>query len=306
MFYALSHYTGEYAMSLEENKAVARRFLVDIWSQGSDAAAYDILAPSFVFLLGVDPYRVEGPEAFMKIVHRNRTAFRNLTYIPDDDNVVAEGDKVVYPWTMTSKHIGMWAGYPPSNKDVSIKGMTHYVFDDGKIVQAQVQNEALSLVRQIGGIPPLGMGTEYKVVEANKDLARRFFHAAWNEGDMQKIDELTNPAALDHSTVKGKTETGSDSFKQIVSMFRGAMPDIYLTIEDEIAEGDRVVHRWTLRGTHTGEILGVPPTGKQVAFTGTTIVRIDDGKIVERWANVDELDLLQQLGVVPLLGQPQP
>jgi steroid delta-isomerase-like uncharacterized protein len=293
-------------MTLEENKAAARRFLVDIWSQGSDAAAYEILAPNFVFLLGVDPYRVEGPEAFMKIVHRNRAAFQNLTYIPDDENAVAEGNKVVYPWTMTSKHVGMWAGYTPSNKDVSIKGMTHYVFDGDKIVQAQVQNEALSLVRQIGGIAPRGMGTEYKIVEANKELARRFFHAAWNEGDMQMIDELTKPDAIDHSTVKGKTETGSESFKQIVSMFRAAMPDIHLTIEDEIAEGDKVVHRWSLHGTHTGELMGVPPTGKQVAFTGTTIVRIKDGKITERWANVDELDMLQQLGVVPPLEQPQP
>jgi steroid delta-isomerase-like uncharacterized protein len=293
MFYALSHYTGEYAMSLEENKAVARRFLVDIWSQGSDAAAYDILAPSFVFLLGVDPYRVEGPEAFMKIVHRNRTAFRNLTYIPDDDNVVAEGDKVVYPWTMTSKHIGMWAGYPPSNKDVSIKGMTHYVFADGKIVQAQVQNDALGLVRQIGGIPEPGGAEE------NNAIAKRFFESAWNHGDLAVVDELVTPDTMDYSTLHGQPERGTESFKQIITMFRSAFPDIQLTIDDEIYCGDKVVHRWTLRGTHQAPLMGIPPTSKQVAFTGTTIVQMQDGKIAGRWSNLDMLGLLQQLGAAP-------
>jgi predicted ester cyclase len=96
-----------------------------------------------------------------------------------------------------------------------------------------------------------------------------------------------------------KTEKGSASFRAIVSMFRAAMPDIRLTIDDEVYAGDKVVHRWHLVGTDTGGVMGMPPSGKQLTFSGTTIVRMHDGKIVERWANVDELGLLQQLGVVP-------
>lgn len=138
-------------------------------------------------------------------------------------------------------------------------------------------------------------------VEENKVIARRFFHGAWDNGDMALVSELTAPGAVDHSTVGGidHSTIGPESFKQIVTMFRTAMPDAHLTIEDEIAEGDRVVHRWRLQGTHQGPLMGIPPTGKRLTFTGTTVVRMANGKLAERWANVDELGLLQQLGVVP-------
>ena len=138
--------------------------------------------------------------------------------------------------------------------------------------------------------------------EANNAIAEKFFNAVWNRGDFSVLDTLISPDAIDHSTVGGKpkTEKGSASFQAIVSMFRSGMPDIRLTIDDEIYTGDRVVHRWTLVGTDTGGMMGMPPSGKQLTFTGTTIVRMQDGMIVERWANVDELGLLQQLGMVPV------
>ena len=138
--------------------------------------------------------------------------------------------------------------------------------------------------------------------EANNAIAEKFFNAVWNRGDFSVLDTLISPEAIDHSTVGGKpkTEKGSASFQAIVSMFRSGMPDIRLTIDDEIYTGDRVVHRWTLVGTDTGGMMGMPPSGKQLTFTGTTIVRMQDGMIVERWANVDELGLLQQLGMVPV------
>jgi steroid delta-isomerase-like uncharacterized protein len=137
--------------------------------------------------------------------------------------------------------------------------------------------------------------------EQNNAIAEKFFESVWNKGDFRVLDTLISPDAIDHSNVGGKPkmEKGSASFRAIVSMFRSAMPDIQLTIDDEVYAGDKVVHRWTLTGTDTGGVMGMPPSGKKLTFTGTTIVRMDDGKIVERWANVDELGLLQQLGVVP-------
>ncbi len=137
--------------------------------------------------------------------------------------------------------------------------------------------------------------------EANNAIAEKFFNSVWNKGDFSVLDTLIAADAVDHSTVGGKPkmEKGSASFRAIVSMFRSAMPDIQLTIDDEIYTGDRVVHRWTLNGTDTGGVMGMPPSGKKLTFSGTTIVRMADGMIVERWANVDELGLLQQLGVVP-------
>jgi predicted ester cyclase len=137
--------------------------------------------------------------------------------------------------------------------------------------------------------------------EQNNRIAVHFFEAAWNRGDFSRIDEYVTPNAIDHSTVGGKdkAERGSASFQQIVGMFRQAMPDIKLSIDDEIYAGDKVVHRWRLSGTDTGGVMGMPPSNKPLTFSGTTIVRMAEGKIVERWANVDELGLLQQLGVVP-------
>ncbi len=135
--------------------------------------------------------------------------------------------------------------------------------------------------------------------EENNAICMRFFDSAWNKGDL--LEELILPDAVDHSTVGGKDkqERGSASFRHIVGMFRAAMPNIQLTVDDQIFTADRVVHRWHLTGTDTGGVMGMPASGKQLTFTGTTIVRMENGKIAERWANVDELGLLQQLGVVP-------
>lgn len=137
-------------------------------------------------------------------------------------------------------------------------------------------------------------------VTENKALVHRFFTQAWG-GNLAIVDELIAPDGVDHSTVGGenKVETGPESFKQIIGMFREGMPDCQMTVEDEIAEGDRVVHRWKIVGTNRNPIMGIPATGKRITLTGTTIVRVADGKIAERWANVDQLGLLQQLGAIP-------
>ncbi|WP_201981959.1 ester cyclase [Hymenobacter rubidus] len=135
--------------------------------------------------------------------------------------------------------------------------------------------------------------------EQNNAVCREFFESAWNTGNVRA--DLVTADAMDHSFVggKAKSEPGVASFQGIVGMFRHAMPDIHLTILDEIYAADKVVHRWSLTGTDTGGVMGMPPSGKSLTFTGTTTARMADGKIAERWANVDELGLLQQLGVVP-------
>ena len=81
--------------------------------------------------------------------------------------------------------------------------------------------------------------------------------------------------------------------------FRSAFPDFHVTIEDQIAEGDRVATRWTMRGTHEGEFRGISPTGKQITVTGIGIFRFSDGKVVESWDNFDQLGMMRQLGVIP-------
>ena len=132
-------------------------------------------------------------------------------------------------------------------------------------------------------------------VEENKRIAIAVFPAAWNHGDFAPAEKYVDAEVVDHFD----NSQGIEAFKGVINGFRAAFPDIELTVQHEIAEGDLVVHHWTMTGTHKGAFQGLPPTGKSLTWTGITIVRIADGKIVERWANVDVLAILQQLGVVP-------
>ena len=129
----------------------------------------------------------------------------------------------------------------------------------------------------------------------NKAIADALFPAAWNDGDFTLVAQHVAPDVVDHF----ENSQGIDAFKGVIRMFKGAFPDLHLTVEDSIAEDDRVVHRWTMTGTHQGELMGIPATGKELRWTGTTVVRMDDGMIVERWANVDVFGILRQLGVIP-------
>jgi steroid delta-isomerase-like uncharacterized protein len=133
--------------------------------------------------------------------------------------------------------------------------------------------------------------------EHNKTLMRRAVEEVWNQGNVDILDELVASDFIIHAP---QAEIhGREGAKQYLAMLRGGFPDIHFTIEDQFADGDRVVTRWAARGTHTGAFQGIPPTGKQVRLAGTDIDRIANGKVVECWASTDDLGLLQQLGVIP-------
>ena len=140
-------------------------------------------------------------------------------------------------------------------------------------------------------------------VEENKAIARRHFEDLWNKGDLAVADEIYAATAVGHNPITPEHGGYPDCEKEAVLRDRTGFPDEHVTIEEQIAERDLVVTRWTSRGTHTGELMGLPPTGKQVTTTGIHIHRIIDGKIVEIWAMPDNLGFLQQLGVIPPLGQ---
>jgi len=134
--------------------------------------------------------------------------------------------------------------------------------------------------------------------EQNKAIARRVFEEVWDRGNLAIADELVAADLVDHSAPPGMP-AGREGFKQLVMMYRTAFPDVVMMVEDQVAEGDRVVTRWSGHGTHRGELMGIPPTGRQARVTGIGIDRIAGGKIVESWSNFDQFGMLQQLGVVP-------
>ena len=137
--------------------------------------------------------------------------------------------------------------------------------------------------------------------EDNKALVQRGIEEVWNQKNLAVLDEIASRDYVSHNPAM--TTHGLEQYKQLVSMYFSAFPDLHFTIEDQIAEGDKVVSRFSARGTHQGAFMGIPPTGKQGFVTGIGIDRFANGKIVEGWFNSDDLGLLQQLGILPAPGQ---
>jgi len=142
-----------------------------------------------------------------------------------------------------------------------------------------------------------------EIAQKNVDLVRRFFEEVWNKGNLDLVDEFLSPGYEDHNLPPG-AQRGHKGYKASVNMFRSAFPDIQFTLDQVLAEESRVAIRLTGRGTHKGNFMGIPATGKQVSFGGMTFIRIDDGKVAERWGISDIPGLMQQLGIGP--GQPPP
>lgn len=136
--------------------------------------------------------------------------------------------------------------------------------------------------------------------EQNKTLVRRFTEEVTNQGKLDVAYELFVSDYVHHDpALPPELQQGLDNYLQVVKMFRAAFPDLHGTIEDVIAEGDKVVARITYRGTQQGELMGIPPTGKPVTMTLIGINRIVEGKIAEGWVNFDALGMMQQLGAIP-------
>ena len=135
--------------------------------------------------------------------------------------------------------------------------------------------------------------------EESKVIVRRFW-GVWEEGNIDLVDELLAPDYVNHSPATPDQPTDPEGIKAVVGMFRGAMPDLRVIIEDMIAEGDKVVVRYTIEGTHEGELFGVPPTGQRLSIKSISVERVSDGKIREHWRITDSLDMMQQLGAIPV------
>lgn len=135
----------------------------------------------------------------------------------------------------------------------------------------------------------------------NVAVVNRYLEEVWNQGNLNVVDELftedytrDNPAGL---------PPNSEGFKQMAGMIHAAFPDLTLTVDETLTQGDKVVQRWSGRGTHDGELFGVPPTGNEVSYAGISIYRLEDGKIARDWTIVDMMGIMQQIGAVPGPGE---
>ena len=138
--------------------------------------------------------------------------------------------------------------------------------------------------------------------EQNKAIVRRLIAELWNNGNLSVADQLFTPNYTHHDSSTPDFGHGPESERKRATFYRTAFPDMRLTIEDLIAEGDTVMARWSCHGTHKGDLNGIAPTGKQFTISGATIARLLNGKLAEGFVNWDALGLMQQLGVVPQLA----
>jgi steroid delta-isomerase-like uncharacterized protein len=137
----------------------------------------------------------------------------------------------------------------------------------------------------------------------NKANAKRFLEEVINRGNLSVIDELSGANFVDHQAPPG-VPPGIEGVKAFITMFRAAFPDLHYTLEDSIAEGDRVVQRATAHGTMKGDFAGMPASGKSATWSEIHITRYDNGKAAEHWAVVDQMGMLAQLGFAQAPGQP--
>lgn len=235
---------------------------------------------------------LRGREAKKQLLEAHRNAFPDRQFTIDE--LIAEGDKVAGRWSLAGTHRGEWVGVAPTGKKVSLSGSTTFWITDGMITDEYVQWDALGFLQQVGAAPAS--------TEANKAVTRRYIEEIASQGNLALIDELFSADSIWHGPSQPELR-GPEARKQQFVSARGAFPDLQCTVDELVAEEDRVVVRWSATGTHQGEYWGAAPTGKRLSWSGTSTFRVAGGMITEEFIQFDALGFMQQLGVVPAIGQ---
>jgi predicted ester cyclase len=134
-----------------------------------------------------------------------------------------------------------------------------------------------------------------------KDISRKLFEEPW-KGNFDVIDQYVDASYIGYDPTEPGTIRGPEGFKAQIQQYLTAFPDARITVDEQIADGDTVATRWTGRGTHQGDLMGITPTGKQVTVWGIAIEKYKNGKLVESWNNWDALGMLQQVGAIPAMA----
>jgi steroid delta-isomerase-like uncharacterized protein len=297
---------------LEANKELVRQ-LYEVSNTGDIASLDSILSPDYVNHTA-QPGEIPTAEGLAQVVTTFRSAFPDLVVTVDD--IFAEGDKVVARTTSSGTHLAPVYGIEATNKPFTVRGISIERIVDGRIVEHWGSFDQLSLLQQIGVAPAAGIPADppspaegqapdtSSTVEENKALVERLYNEVFIPGTFDAIDELFAADYTEHQLGPGQAP-GLEGFKANQPRFRAAFPDLKVTVEDVLAEADRVAVRYSFEGTHQGTLFGlIPATGKTAKWGGMSIWRIQNGKIAERWAVDGNLSLLQQIGIIPPVAGP--
>jgi steroid delta-isomerase-like uncharacterized protein len=314
LFVVLAGVLQATAADTEANKALVSRFYEEGLTQAQPEAFDEMVTPDFIHYFGAEGV-MEGREAFEGFIAYLHATL-DLRFLVDD--IFAEGDKVVVGTKYEGTHQGEFQDIAPTGKEVELTGICIFRVVGGKIDRIWTEYDVVGLMQQLEAMPPdVVHGGEYTygersgvtgdpgTPEENKALGLRD-EEFWNTGTAAIADEIYSTEFVNHDVIHSSPMGDLEGYKGLILECRTGMPDMQVTTEIMFAEANQVARRWRATGTHEGEWMGVPPTGKQVTLTANTIYRIADGKIVEAWWNFDAVGLQTQLGIIPSAEPTEP
>lgn len=291
-----------------ENEALVRAY----WQEGPwgpQGKIASIVAPDEIHHWGILG-TTQGFDDFAARWAVFNAAFPDLTF--DVDVVAATDTMAASHWTATGTQAKEWQGLPATNKVVSWSGINIFRIACGMIAESWGEADHIGLRAQLGGtdVPPLPMA-DMAMASPEPDMAaaspcaaaapedtlaivQRWADDVWTNQKLDVLDEIASPDIIHHGATFPTTH-GVDALKDAVSRQFTTFPDMVITVEDAFASGDMAVVRWSGTGTQQGEFFGVPPTNAPVHMTGINIYRLNCGKIVESWSNMNALDVLNEI-----------
>jgi len=286
----------------------------EVWNKGNIAAADVAVHPDFTDHPPTRFFDVgrTGPAALTEAAQNFRNAIPDFHDTPE--LVLVEGDTVAYLGAISGVQTGEMFGFAPKGRRMRVWGVNFFKMVDGMTAERWGQFDVLTMMQQLGVAPgppspeapeeappygdPRRAGREDSSnSEANKDVYRRMVDEVVNSGDFSVIPELFHPDYVDHVAPPGSTP-GLAGVAEIFSMFRTGFPDVKFNIDQMVGEGNYVATLVHGEGTHTGQFVAFPPSGKHAVWRSVGFFRVEDGLIREHWGIPDLLGLLIQIGVI--------
>lgn len=275
----------------------------DALNRGDMHAVDELVADEFIEHDPM-PTRMQGRDGMKATRAALATAFPDFRFVIED--LLAENDLVFVRGELLGTHRGAFGDVAATGNWVRVTGSCLLRLSQDRLIEGWTNVDMFGLLQQLDVIPVPATTEAHSEVapqagyasgspSAAKAVMQRMIDDLWNKGDLAVADELFHPQST--SPTAPQAAPGPDGVKAIVSMFRSAFPDYWIHIEDMVASGDRVAARFRQGGTHLGDLMGIPATGRSVEWTEMGMLRLTRGQIAESWYDVDMVGLFGQLGV---------
>jgi predicted ester cyclase len=304
-------------MTTEENKDLIRRHFAAL-ERGDLEEAASYWAPDAINHGSGRPGQQPppGPGGLLGVLRSLKLAFPNRRW--QIDELIAEGDMVACRLTVSGTYGeippipvegAMLMRTPPNGKPYTVQHVHVFRLTEGKVAEHRAVRDDLGLLLQLRVLavpaPTRAMSGEGDAaVDKNKDVASRFVEIIFNQKRIEALEEFMLPNVVLHHSSRTLTPC-LESIKQHHRELFAGLPDLHYEIEDLMAEGDKVVLRLTISGTHQGQYWGFAPTGKRVTMTAIHVLRLVDGKLAETWGESDALGMREQLERYSLSSRPK-